>query len=154
MTSRTLGFGLLLPLLAGCASSHHADHPGPSFNAASIVGAADWSRAAAQTIALSDYAFTPDNPVFTHDQPYRLHLENKATHTHTFGSHTFFQAIAIQSVQVNGSDIPTQGLTNIELPAGQVADISFVAVKPGTYDLYCDIFLHETMGMDGKIVIN
>lgn len=153
MASKFSYLGLMAVVLAGCSSDTGSNSARPSMDAAAIVGSANWSNAEAQTIVLSDYSFTPNAPVFKRDQTYRLHLENTSTHTHTFGSDTFFQAIAIQDVQVGGADVPPEGLTNIELDAGQAADISFVAVSPGTYDFYCDVFLHDTLGMDGKIVI-
>ena len=152
MAARLLYLGFIAAL-ASCSSDHGSNAPHPSFDAAATVGAADWSIAETQTIVLADYSFTPNNPVFKRDQPYRLHLENNATHTHTFGSDTFFQAIAVQEVQVGGASIPPAGLKNIELEPGQAADISFVAVNPGTYGFYCNVFLHDTMGMDGKILI-
>lgn len=144
---------LIAALLTGCSSDSGNNSTRPSIDAAAVVGSANWSNAETQNIVLSDYSFTPNNPVFRRDQAYRLHLENTSTHTHTFGSDTFFQAIAVQDVQVGGANVPPEGLKNIEIEAGQAADISFVPVNPGTYEFYCDVFLHDTMGMDGKIVI-
>jgi uncharacterized cupredoxin-like copper-binding protein len=154
MTSKLSCLALLIAvILTGCSSDSGSSSTRPSMDAAAIVDSANWSNAETQNIVLSDYSFTPNNPVFRRDQAYRLHLENKSTHTHTFGSDTFFQAIAVQDVQVGGANVSPEGLKNIELEAGQAADISFVAVNPGTYEFYCDVFLHDTMGMDGKIVI-
>lgn len=153
MPSKLSYLGFIAAVLAGCSSDTGSNSPRPPMDAAAIVGAADWSNAEAQTIVLADYSFTPNTPVFRRDQTYRLHLENKSTHTHTFGSDTFFQAIAVQEVQVGGASVSPEGLKNIEIDPGQAADISFVAVTPGTYGFYCDVFLHDTMGMDGKIVI-
>ena len=153
MASRLPYLGLVAALLAGCSSDHGSNPSSPSFDAAAIAASADWSNAEARTIVLADYSFTPNDPVFKRDQTYRLHLENKSTHKHTFGSDTFFQAIAVQYLQVGGADVSRKGLKNIELDPGQAADISFVAVSPGTYGFYCDVFLHDTMGMDGNIVI-
>lgn len=154
MTSKLAYLGLFMAaVLAGCSTDTASNSPRPSFDAAAIVGSADWSDAETRNIVMADYSFTPNNPAFKRDQTYQLHLENKATHAHTFGSDTFFQAIAVREVQVGGATVPQEGLKNIELDPGQAADISFVAVSPGTYDFYCDVFLHDTMGMDGKIVI-
>ena len=153
MASKLLYLGFIAAVLAGCSSDNGSKSSSPSIDAAAIVGSADWSNAETRTIVLSDYSFTPNDPVFKRDQTYRLHLENTSTHTHTFGSDTFFQAIALQGVQVGGADVPRDGLKNIELEPGQAADIAFVAVNPGTYGFYCDVFLHDTMGMDGKIVV-
>lgn len=153
MASKLFYLAFIAAVLAGCSSDTGGKSSSPSIDSAAIVGAADWSNAETQTIVLSDYSFTPNAPVFKRDQTYRLHLENTSTHTHTFGSDTFFQAIAIQDVQVGGADVPAEGLKNIELDAGQAADITFVAVNPGTHEFYCDVFLHDTFGMDGKIVI-
>lgn len=153
MASKLLHLGFMAAVLAGCSSDNGSKSSSPSIDAAAIVGSADWSNAETRTIVLSDYSFTPNDPVFKRDQTYRLHLENTSTHTHTFGLDTFFQAIALQGVQVGGADVPRDGLKNIELEPGQAADIAFVAVNPGTYGFYCDVFLHDTMGMDGKIVV-
>ena len=153
MASRLSYLGFIAAVLAGCSSDNEASSSRPPFDAAAIAQSADWPNAEAQTIVLSDYSFTPSAPIFKSNQAYQLHLENKSTQTHSFGSDTFFQAIAIRDVRVNGAAVPQENLKNIELKAGQAADVSFVAVNPGTYEFFCDVFLHDTMGMDGKIVI-
>lgn len=154
MAARLSVFSLLAAIaVAGCSSGGGNPPAGPGFNEAAIVGAADWSKAETETIVLSNYSFTPNDLVFRHDQAYRLHLKNGSTHTHTFSSDTFFGAVAIQKVEVAGSEVSRNGLVTIQLDPGKEADVFFVAKTPGAYTFYCNVFMHDMMGMNGKIAI-
>jgi len=147
--------GLLVAALvaSACSSGSGTDVAKPTFDEGAIVNAADWSKAETEQIALSNYVFTPNDLVLKRNQTYLLHLENTSTHTHTFSSDTLFGAIAVKSAEVNGTSVSRDNLGDIELQPGEKADLSFVAVTPGTYQIYCDKFMHDSMGMNGKIAI-
>jgi uncharacterized cupredoxin-like copper-binding protein len=122
-------------------------------NAQSIVSAADWSKSQTIGVTLSSFAFTPSEFTFQHGQPYKLHLVNNEDETHTFSSHTLFQAIAVQKVVQNGTEKPAVDKEGIVLGPNQQADLYFVPVNAGTYKIYCDEFMHAAMGMDGSVTI-
>jgi uncharacterized cupredoxin-like copper-binding protein len=99
-------------------------------------------------VQLSNFKFTPNQIVLEHGQPYVLRLMNAASGGHSFGAPSFFAgasvAAADQSLIRNGV---------IEVPAGQVREIHFVAPQPGQYALKCTHFLHASFGMKGTIVV-
>jgi uncharacterized cupredoxin-like copper-binding protein len=141
--------------LAACSAAKSGDEtaPVPVADSASIVSAADWSKSQAIGVTLSSFDFAPADFTFQHGQPYKLHLVNNADDTHTFSSDTFFQAIAVRKVVRNGVSAP--GVTGKGIPLGphEQADLFFVPVAAGTYRIYCDQFMHDTMGMHGSITI-
>jgi uncharacterized cupredoxin-like copper-binding protein len=138
--------------LGGCGSQG-GKAPETAVNAQNIVAAADWSKSETVTVGVTSYAFSPANLSLRHGQPYKIHLANTSTHTHTFSSDDFFKTAAIQKVVKNGS--PSSGLEGdgITLAPNDQVDLYLVPVTAGTYDLYCDEFMHDTMGMNGKITV-
>lgn len=145
---------LALSLLVTACASDKPTTQSASVDKAAIVSSTDWTASQTVEVDLADFSFSPQALNFQHNKPYRLHLVNTSSHAHTFSSKTFFKAIAIQKMEKNGTDVSTAGLDqNIELKGGEQADLYFVAPTPGNYDLYCDEFLHETMGMSGKIAV-
>ncbi|TXH37786.1 MAG: hypothetical protein E6Q98_05500 [Rhodospirillaceae bacterium] len=140
-------------LVTACASDKPATQSA-GVDKAAIVSSTDWTSSQSVEVDLADFSFSPETLNFQHNKPYRLHLMNTSSHAHTFSSKTFFKAIAIEKMQKNGTDVSTADLNqDIELRGGEQADLYFVAPTPGNYDLYCDEFLHETMGMSGKIAV-
>jgi len=135
---------------AGCASQ---ERPAPSVDTNAVISSTDWSKSETINVKLSNYAFTPMDLTLQHGQPYRIHLVNESGHTHTFSSADFFKTAAVQKVVVDGNESAGLDGDGVTLKANQQADLYLVAVKGGTYDLYCDEFLHDTMGMNGKIVV-
>ena len=145
---------LALSLLATACASGKPATQSPGVDKAAIVSSTDWTDSQSVEVDLADFSFSPGTLNFQHNKPYRLHLVNTSSHAHTFSSKTFFKAIAIDKMQKNGTDVSTAGLNqDIELQGGEQVDLYFVAPTPGDYDLYCDEFLHETMGMSGKIAV-
>jgi plastocyanin len=125
----------------------------PVANAQGIVASADWSRAEQIDVRLSSYAFSPANLTLARDQPYKIHLVNSSGNTHTFSSDDLFAAIALRNVQKGAvSQTSIQG-NGISLARDRQADLYLVPVKPGTYRIYCNEFMHDTMGMHGTVTI-
>ena len=83
----------------------------------------DWKNTPVFAVAMSDFEFTPPNPVFRQGQPVRLVVVNQGTGRHDFSAPTFFNSIAIRP----GSAIPVKG--GISLAAGEKAELDIV---PGT----------------------
>ena len=82
-------------------------------------------------------------------QAHVLHLVNKAGGGHDFVAERFFTA-----AQLAPSDRATVTNGEVELGAGESADVRLVAPQPGTYDVHCWHFMQSTFGMTGKIVVS
>ena len=148
--------GGLMIALAGCATGDVAfDQPPPGYlaDAPARVAAADWAAAEPATVVLDEYSFAPQHLTFRSGMPYRLHLENRGGHRHTFTSEGFFKAIAAHRLRAADGEITGPYLKTIELAPGAAEDLEFVAVTPGTYGLECSVFLHDVFGMTGEITI-
>jgi plastocyanin len=108
----------------------------------------DWSLAKRVEIGLSNYAFTPKELHLQHGVPYVLHFTNSASKSHDFAAPKFFAATTIapddQAKVVKGS---------VELDENQTTDVKLIANTPGTYDVTCTHFMHEMLGMSGKVVV-
>ena len=155
---RAPGVIIILAMLAGCGTGNGdvvSDTPGPGYvqDAAARVAAADWSKARDVTIVLSDYKFSPNDPIFQADRPYRLILRNSSERTHTFVSEGFFKAIAAQRLVSSTGSVTTPAIETIEIAAGEEKQLYFIPVTRGAYPLECTIFLHDTYGMEGEITI-
>ena len=120
----------LIPLLALTASSAMAQ------------------STATVPVQLSNYRFTPNQIVLQHGRPYVLSLTNAAEGGHNFASPSFFAAASVAA-----ADQALIKKGSVEVPAGQVREIHFVAPGPGQYDLKCTHFLHAGFGMKGTIVV-
>ncbi len=155
MRRRTAFFLLLvLVALAGCSPArdlYGTAAPGYVGDAAARVAAADWSRTETVDVALSEYAFTPAELTFRAGTAYRLRLRNTGTATHFFVSDGFFKAIAVRRLKTAGGEVKATYLRSIVLPPGAVKELTFVAVRPGTYRLECTAPFHAAFGMVGRL---
>jgi len=161
MPKRSLiAFVILSFALAACAVAKHATLagnyaayvPDPKGRTASV----DWTKAEAIHMELSNYELTPQQRIFKTGKAYVLTLRNDDTITHSLKSIPFFQAIAVRDLIVYGKDgevIANPRLEKITLKAETNAEIKFVAVRTGAFDVYCDQPLHATRGMTGNFVI-
>ncbi len=122
-------------------------------DAAGRVASADWSRAETLTVALSEYAFSPSALTFRAGAPYRLRIENGGKSTHFFVSDGFFKAIAAAKLITPSGETARPYLKSIALAPGEVKDLHFVPVRPGTYALECMAPFHAGFGMRGEIQI-
>jgi plastocyanin len=132
VTSRRLiAFSLLalVGVFAGAAASHSEPQP------------------VKVDLIMVDYRFQPDHPVFTHDVPYRLHLENHGKQTHELTAPLFFA-----SATIDNPEILNRERSEIVMQPGETKDLLFTAHRPGTYDLRCSD--HDWDGMIGGITVN
>ena len=141
-----------LVVLAGC-SGDKGGAPASAIDSKGVVSAADWSKSETITVTLSSYAFAPADLSLKQGRPYKIHLANESGSTHTFSSDDFFKAVAVQKVVLNGVESPSVGEDGVTLEGHQQADVYLVPVTVGSYGLYCDEFMHDTMGMHGHIAI-
>lgn len=127
--------------------------PGYVTDVAQRTAGVDWSGAEAVAVTVSEFRFAPAQLVFRQGAPYRLSIRNTGQRSHTFVSEGFFKAIAAGRL-VSGGTVTTQPyVMSIEVPAGAVKDLYFVAVRKGSFHLKCTVFLHESFGMEGTIAI-
>jgi uncharacterized cupredoxin-like copper-binding protein len=108
----------------------------------------DWGTAHEIEVRLTSFAFTPSRIELRSGEAYRLHLVNDASGGHNFDAKAFFQA-----AQVAAPDQARLRGGNVELKAGEAADIRLVAPAPGSYKLRCSHFLHPSFGMTGEILV-
>lgn len=94
-------------------------------------------------IVLDSYSFTPSRLRVQAGVPVELHLENQSFLT----PHNFVM------------DAPTPAVpVNVEVSAGESADVQLLLSTPGTYTFYCDKQLlffpsHREEGMEGRIEV-
>lgn len=108
--------------------------------------AIDWSKAQTVEVKTAEYAFEPKSFTFKKDTVYRLHLVNSGKELHEFASPRFFKAIRMRNPKVLDPD-----RTEIDVQPGKSADLFFVAMTPGSYELTCPD--HDWAGMVGDITI-
>lgn len=99
-------------------------------------------------VQLSNYKFTPKTIVLDHGRPYVLRLHNVSGGGHDFTSRAFFAAARIAP-----SDRRLVQGGEVELPPGQVREISLTAPGAGSYKLKCTHTFHKFFGMSGTIIV-
>jgi len=158
MTRRSRAQGLLLPamLLAAAAAGCAGQRPPPGLPAETAAPAAvnaDWSKAETVTVVMTDFRFAPSKLVLKHDTPYRLHFENRGSGLHNFAAPDFLKASAIDAERTAAGGITPPPAERVVLRKGEEKDLYLVPLRPGSYDLVCDEFLHEIFGMTGSITV-
>ncbi len=147
---------LLMFGVAGCGAGderYGSPESGYLENALAVVTAADWTKAEKINVVLSDFSFSPDALAFRAGQPYALVLFNPDRIAHNFTAGAFFRAIAAQRLTMSDGEAGMPILESISLASKETKILYFVAVRPGSYPLKCDVTLHATFGMTGEIEI-
>ncbi len=155
-TVRAITIGVVLSLVAACApGTVFVTEPPPGYaeDAQARVAAAEWTGAETVTVMLMEFRIAPQALVFRQGVPYHLRIENRGKLTHTFAAKGFFKAIAVQKVRLGESEAALPYVQSIVVAGGEVTDLYFVALRPGTYDLECSVFLHDVFGMTGTVEI-
>ena len=153
---RAITIAIVLGAVTACAPGDVLlTEPPPGYveDAPARVAAADWSSAETVTVALSEYRIAPQQLEFRQGAPYRLRIENQGTLTHTFNSEGFFEAIAVQKLRSGENETALPYVKDVVVAPGEVKDLYFLAVVPGSYDLRCSVILHDVFGMTGTIEI-
>ena len=124
-------------------------------NADEIVAATDWKAMETVTVTLDDHSFTPESLKFKAGQAYKLELRNPGKNHHYFTAPEFFKSIATRKAMVNGqAEIKAPYFKALEvLKEGGQIDLYFVAVKTGSYTVFCTIDDHRDKGMEGQITV-
>lgn len=124
-------------------------------NAKEYVDKADWSKLQVITVHLTEHDYTPRDIVFKSGQAYKVELKNDGEKDHYFTAPEFFKSVAWRKVMVNKqAEIKAPYFSAIEvLKKGGQADLYFVAVKTGKYDVYCTIDDHREKGMETFLLV-
>ncbi len=146
--------GLLALLFIGISACSSGKGPAtPVADAQSAISTTDWSKSETVDVVLSKFAFTPTTLTLKRKQPYRLHLTNTSNDTHTYSSDDLFGAVAVQKVVRAGVETPGIIGNGVSLEPNEEADLFIVPINAGSYRIYCDEFMHDTMGMHGSVTI-
>jgi len=137
--------------ISACSSTPHSATP--VGDAQGIVSTTDWSKSETIDVTLSKFAFTPTDLTLRRQQPYKLHLVNTSSDTHTYSSDDLFSAVVVQKVVRAGIETPGIAKDGVSLGPNEEADLFLVPVNEGNYRIYCDEFMHDTMGMHGTVTI-
>lgn len=100
---------------------------------------------AAVTIDVNNFYFAPKPIQLRAGQPVTLTFVNRASGSHDFTAHGFFQASKITAGAAPEGEI--------ELDAHQTKSITLVP-RAGTYHAHCSHFMHKQMGMTVDIVVS
>ncbi|MBF0134770.1 MAG: cupredoxin domain-containing protein [Magnetococcales bacterium] len=123
-------------------------------NSAEIVKAADWKAIEKVTVTMDEYSYSPKQLTFKEGKTYQLILKNAGEKKHYFTAPEFYKSIATRKVQSDkDGEIKVPYLLAVELMVGGQLDIYFVAVKKGSYPVFCTIDDHQKQGMEGRITI-
>ena len=105
------------------------------------------ATAAASTVKMTDFAYSPKQVTLPSAVPVRLILVNNGTDLHDFSSPGFFAAASYRS----GGTMPKGGKAAVA--KDQSAEIDLVPGAPGQFPLECTEFLHTLFGMTGTITV-
>lgn len=117
------------------------------------VAAADWNKARTVTVRMDEYSYAPETLALERGVPTRLRIENAGAKPHTYTATGFFKTIAVRRLTTPQGSVETPALLDIEVPARQTAEVEFIPLQSGTYELICDEPLHDVFGMTGKIAV-
>lgn len=157
-TTRTVVFGpqgadltaVPLPVgVTGVGTDKYVSNP----DAFAGKTAANWNEMTTVRVDLTEMAFTPKNLTFEAGKPYKLEVRNSGEVKHEFTAGSFFRSIALRKVEDGQAEIKLPFLSEVEVFAGQQADLYFVPLIPGTYEMLCEIAGHREAGMEGTITV-
>jgi plastocyanin len=95
------------------------------------------------TVALANFSFTPADLHLHAGHPVTIHFVNNGS-----GGHDFTATMdAANRARVGG----TKG--RISLGKGESSDVTLVP-RAGTYKAHCSHFMHSSLGMTGKVIVD
>ena len=107
--------------------------------------AASEPAAPSATIGLYSYGFLPTPIHLRAGQRVTLVFVNQSRHGHDFTAPQFFASSAIAAGAAPGGRIALRGHESKSVT---------LTPRAGTYAVHCTHFLHSSMGMTGRIVVN
>jgi len=122
-------------------------------NATAFVDAADWDAAETVTLELGEMYFTPSDLTFEAGKAYKLEMVNAGEEKHEFAAEDFARGTAFRKVEDSDAEVKVPLFREIEVFADKSVEVFFVAVMPGTYDMFCELEGHREAGMEGTITV-
>lgn len=102
------------------------------------------------TVTMANFSFTPADLHLHAGQGVTLHFVNNGSGGHDFTATQFFAAATMDAAnrtRVGGAK------GRVALGKAESIDVTLIP-HTGTYDVHCSHFLHATMGMTGRIVVD
>jgi uncharacterized cupredoxin-like copper-binding protein len=109
------------------------------------------------TVEAADFAYSPASITVPVGQPVTLTMDNKGAVEHDF----VVEKISVTDVKASNTgpamhhqmgEMPDYDL-HFFAPAGDQAVLNFMALEPGTYEIFCSIEGHKEAGMKGKLIV-
>lgn len=126
-------------------------------NSAEIVKAANWNEMETVEIELIEHEFNPQNLKLKANKPYRMIIKNTGESDHYYTAAEFFKSVAwrkIQTPRPHGGEFKAPYFTAVEVyKKGGTAELFFIPVKTGKYEVICTIDDHKEKGMTGSITV-
>ena len=108
------------------------------------------SQTAKTEVVLANFSFTPEELHLHAGQSTTIHFVNNGSGGHDFTAAEFFSAATMDAA--NRAKIG--GTTGrVSLGKDQSLDVTLTP-KAGTYKAHCSHFMHSSLGMTGKIVVD
>lgn len=128
--NQTWAAAAALLLLAGCVLPGYVRDPAP------WVGPADWSQAGRVRLQVSEAGLEPQVLTLDEGQAYVLQLVNTGRERQRLESENFYRALAHRRLRApREGAAEVEGASGLEVEPGGTLELSFVAVRPGTYAL-------------------
>ncbi|MCW0198809.1 cupredoxin domain-containing protein [Sphingopyxis sp.] len=102
------------------------------------------------TVTLANFSFTPSDLHLHAGQPVTIHFTNSGSGGHDFTAPEFFAAATMDAAnraRVEGAK------GRVALGKGESSDVTLTP-KAGTYKAHCSHFMHSSLGMTGKVVVD
>jgi len=102
------------------------------------------------TVEMANFSYTPADLHLHAGHSVTIHFVNTGSGGHDFTAEEFFAAATMDAANrayVGGAK------GRVSLGKGESADVTLVP-KAGTYKVHCSHFMHSTMGMTGKIIVD
>lgn len=102
------------------------------------------------TVVLANFSFTPEELRLTAGRSETIHFVNNGSGGHDFTAPEFFAAATMDAAnraKVGGAD------GSVSLGKGESIDVT-ITPKAGTYKVHCSHFMHSSLGMKGKILVD
>lgn len=107
-------------------------------------------QAAKTEVVLANFSFTPADLHLQAGQNVTIHFVNEGSGGHDFTAAEFFSTATMDAAnraKVDGAK------GRVSLGKGQAMDVTLTP-KAGEYAVHCSHFLHSSMGMTGKILVD
>jgi plastocyanin len=125
----------------------------PLLAAATIAIAAPVSaapQAATTEVVLANFSFAPEELHLHAGQSTTIHFVNKGSGGHDFTAAEFFSAATMDAAnraKIGGAK------GQVSLGKNEGIDVTLIP-KAGTYKAHCSHFMHSSLGMTGKIIVD